>query len=485
MDFGFLWSKLPSCTFSENLYRLSPIGNSVIVKMLGYFFTPKSIAVLGASNDPLKLGYEVFKNLKEYGGEVYPINIKEETIQGVKAYKNVKEIPEDVDLAVIVVPRRFVKQALIDCGEKGVKGVIIITAGFGEVSEEGKREERELVEIAHKYGMRIIGPNCVGVIDTHSNMNATFIMNAKKGSVAFVSQSGALGAGIVYKSIKEDIGFSKFVSVGNMADIDFADLMEYLAEDNNSKSIALYIEGIKNGKKFMEIAKKVSKKKPIITLKAGKSESGARAASSHTGSLAGSYAIYDAAFKQSGVLVAETIDDLLSMARAFTQPLPKGKRVAIMTNAGGPGVLTADQLDKRGLKLANLKDETMEKLREFLPPMAAVKNPVDMIASARGEDYYKTAKLLLEDENVDMLIAICVVPTFAGMTSTEHAEGIVRAVKEINNGKPVLALFMAGYVSEKAKELLEKEGIPAYERPEDVGSAAYALAAFAEKNLEV
>ncbi|MCA6213378.1 acetyl-CoA synthetase [Thermococcus sp. 101 C5] len=448
--------------------------------MLDYFFTPKSVAVLGASNDPLKLGYEVFKNLKEYGGKVYPVNIKEEVVQGVKAYKNVKEIPDDVDLAVIVVPKPFVKQSIIDCGEKGVKGAVVITAGFGETGEEGKKEERELVEIAHKYGMRIIGPNCVGIMDTHSNLNATFIMKAKKGSVAFISQSGALGAGIVYKTIKEDIGFSKFISVGNMSDVDFADLMEYLADDENSKAIALYIEGIKDGKRFMEVARKVSKKKPIIALKAGKSESGARAASSHTGSLAGSYAIYEAAFKQSGILVANTIDEMLSMARAFTQPLPKGKRVAIMTNAGGPGVLTADEIDKRGLKLANLKEETMEKLRSFLPPMAAVKNPVDMIASARGEEYYKTAKLLLEDDNVDMLIAICVVPTFAGMTPTEHAEGVIRAVKEVNNGKPVLALFMAGYVSEKAKELLEKEGIPAYERPEDVGVAAYALAEFAK-----
>jgi len=175
---------------------------------------------------------------------------------------------------------------------------------------------------------------------------------------------------------------------------------------------------------------------------------------------------------------------MLSMARAFTQPLPKGKNVAIMTNAGGPGVLTADAIDKHGLKLANLEEETMRKLREFLPPMAAVKNPVDMIASARGEDYYKTAKLLLEDPNVDMLIAICVVPTFAGMTPTEHAEGVIRAMKEVNNGKPVLGLFMAGYVSEKAKEVLEKEGIPAYERPEDVGIAAYALAKFSEINEE-
>ncbi|AIF69463.1 acetyl-CoA synthetase [Palaeococcus pacificus DY20341] len=447
---------------------------------LDYFFNPRSIAVLGASNDPLKLGYEVFKNLKNYGGKVYPINIKEEEVQGVKAYKNVKDIPDEVDMAVIVVPKRFVKQAVIDCGEKGVKGIVLITAGFGEMGEEGKREERELVEIAHKYGMRIIGPNCVGIMNTHNNMNATFITNAVKGSVAFVSQSGALGAGIVYKTIKENVGFSKFISVGNMSDLDFGDLMEALAEDEESKAIALYIEGLKDGKKFMEIAKKVSKKKPIIALKAGKSESGARAASSHTGSLAGSYAIYDAAFRQSGVLVANNIDEMLSMARAFTQPLPKGKRVAIMTNAGGPGVLTADEIDKHGLKLANLKEETMQKLREFLPPMAAVKNPVDMIASARGEDYYKTAKLLLEDENVDILIAICVVPTFAGMTPTEHAEGVIRAVKEVNNGKPVLGLFMAGYVSEKAKELLEREGIPSYERPEDVGIAAYALAKFGE-----
>ncbi|WP_456326971.1 acetate--CoA ligase family protein [Palaeococcus sp. (in: euryarchaeotes)] len=451
---------------------------------LDYFFTPRSIAVLGASNDSMKLGYEVFKNLKEYGDKVYPVNIKDEEVQGVKAYKNVKDIPDEVDLAVIIVPKRFVKQSVIDCGEKGVKGIIVITAGFGEIGAEGKKEEKELVEIAHKYGMRIIGPNCVGIMNTHNRMNASFVMNAVKGSVAFISQSGALGAGIVYKTIKENIGFSKFISVGNMADVDFADLMEALADDEESKAIALYIEGVKDGKRFMEVAKRVSKKKPIIALKAGKSESGARAASSHTGSLAGSYAIYDAAFNQSGILVANSIDEMLSMARAFTQPLPKGKNVAIMTNAGGPGVLTADAIDKHGLKLANLEEETMRKLREFLPPMAAVKNPVDMIASARGEDYYKTAKLLLEDPNADMLIAICVVPTFAGMTPTEHAEGVIRAMKEVNNGKPVLGLFMAGYVSEKAKEVLEKEGIPAYERPEDVGIAAYALAKFSEINEE-
>ncbi|WP_297503982.1 CoA-binding protein [Thermococcus sp.] len=448
---------------------------------LGYFFRPKGIAVIGASNDPLKLGYEVFKNLKKYkAGNVYPVNVKDEIVQGVRAYKNVKDISDEVDLAVVVVPKRFVKQTIIDCGEKGVRGIILITAGFGEVGEEGKREERELVEIAHKYGMRLVGPNCVGIMNTLDDMNATFVMDAKKGDIAFISQSGALGAGIIYKTIKEGIGFSKFVSIGNMADIDFSEFMEYLADTEEDKAIALYVEGLKDGRKFMEVAKRVTKKKPVIVLKAGKSESGARAASSHTGSLAGSWKIYEAAFKQSGVIVADTIDDMLSMARAFTQPLPKGKRVAIMTNAGGPGVLTADAIDRKGLKLANLREKTIEELHSFLPPMAAVKNPVDMIASARGEDYYRTAKVLLEDPNVDMLISICVVPTFAGMTPTEHAEGVIRAVKEVNNGKPVLGLFMAGYVSEKAKELLEADGIPSYERPEDVAAGAYALVEFAK-----
>ncbi len=446
-----------------------------------YFFKPRAVAVIGASNDPLKLGYEVFKNLKKYkAGKVYPVNVKDEEVQGVRAYRNVKDIPDEVDLAVIVVPKRFVRQTVIDCGEKGVKGIILITAGFGEVGPEGKKEERQLVEIARKYGMRLVGPNCVGIMNTQDDMNATFVMDAKKGNIAFISQSGALGAGIIYKTVKEGIGFSKFVSIGNMADVDFSEFMEYLADTEEDKAIALYIEGLKDGRRFMEVAKRVTRKKPVIVLKAGKSESGARAASSHTGSLAGSWRIYEAAFKQSGVIVAETIDDMLSMARAFTQPLPKGKRVAIMTNAGGPGVLTADAIDRLGLNLADLKPGTIEGLRSFLPPMAAVKNPVDMIASARGEDYYRTAKLLLEDPNVDMLISICVVPTFAGMTPTEHAEGVIKAVKEVNNGKPVLGLFMAGYVSEKAKEVLEANGIPSYERPEDVAAGAHALVEFAK-----
>lgn len=450
---------------------------------LNAFFNPRGVAVIGASNDPRKLGFEVFKNLRGYrGGEVYPVNPRREYVQGVRAFKSVLEVPDPVDMAVIVVPKKFVKQALIECGERGVKAVVIITAGFSETGPEGARDEEELVAIARKYGMRIVGPNCVGVMNTRVDLNATFIMPAKKGSVAFVSQSGALGGAIIYKTVKEKVGFSKFVSVGNMADVDFADLMEYLANDPETTAIALYVEGLKDGKRFMEVARKVTRVKPVIALKGGRSEAGSRAVASHTGSLAGNFRVYEAAFRQAGVIVADTIDEMISMARAFTQPLPKGDRVAVLTNAGGAGVLLTDQLESRGLKLASLKDSTRKRLREFLPPIASVRNPVDTTAGARGSDYYECVKALLTDEGVDMLIVACVVPTFAGMTPTEHAEGVIKAVKELREAgieKPVIAMFMAGYVSEESRKLLEENGIPTYERPEDAAAAASALSVFA------
>jgi len=447
---------------------------------LDYFFYPKSIAVIGASDERNKLGYDVFRNLKKYGvGRVYPVNVKRNYVQGVKAYRNVKELPESPDLVVIVVPKKFVKQALIDSGETGAKAAIIITAGFRETGPEGFREELELVKIARDYGMRIIGPNCVGIMNTSVNLNATFVMDAQPGNIAFISQSGALGGAIIYKTVRESIGMSKFISVGNMADVDFTDLMTYLKKDPDTKAIALYVEGLRDGKDFLRVAKEVVRGKPIVVLKGGRFGAAAKAVASHTGSLAGNYSIYKAAFRQSGILEASTIDELLSMARAFTQPLPrpanKVASIAVMTNAGGAGVLVSDEVERRGLRLAVLNKSTVNKLRKILPPIAAVHNPVDMVASARGEDYYRVTKLLLNDENVDILIAICVVPTFAGMSMTEHAEGIIKAIRELRISKPVLALFMAGEVSAKARELLEKEGIPTYERPEDVVSAADAL----------
>jgi len=446
---------------------------------LSKFFNPRSVAVIGASDNPSKLGYDVFKNLREYGGRVYPVNVRREYVQGVKAFKSVLDIPDEVDLAVIVVPREYVAGVMRECGEKGVKAAVIITAGFSEVGEEGARLEREVISIARKYGIRVIGPNCVGIMNTWNNLNATFVTKAKRGYVAFVSQSGALGAAIIYKTIKERVGFSKFISVGNMADVDFADLMRYLANDPETKAIALYVEGVKNGRKFLQAAREVSRVKPVIALKGGRSASGSRAVASHTGSLAGNYRVYEAAFRQSGILVAETIDELLSMARAFTQPLPRGGRVAILTNAGGLGVLLTDEVERRGLRMAKLSEETVGRLREVLLPIASLKNPVDTVAGARGREYRECVKALVKDPNVDILIVACVVPTFASMSRTEHAEGVAEAVKEVKPDKPILAAFLAGHVSEDAKELLESAGIPNYERPEDAASAAKALVTYA------
>ncbi len=440
------------------------------------FFNPKSIAVIGASNNPAKLGYEVYKNLKKYEGIVYPVNKKETSIQGDKAYKSVLDIPGKVDLGVIVIPRDHVLKAVEESGIKGVKSLIIITGGFGETGDEGKRLEKRILRTARKYGMRIIGPNCVGIMNTWNNLNATFILAARKGRTALISQSGALGAGIIYKTFQEKIGFSKFISLGNMIDVDFAEIIDYLAEDEYTSSIALYIEGLENGRKFIQTAKRVSRKKPIVVLKSGRSSGGARAISSHTGSLAGSYRIYRAAFKQSGIITAEKIDEMLSMARVFdVGVLPKRCEAAVMTNAGGPGVLVSDELEERGIRLSSLQYDTKESLKKILPPIASHNNPVDMVASARGREYYEVLKILMRDPNVGLVVAVCVVPTFAGMTRTEHAEGLIKAYNELGRPKPLIGLFMAGEISSDAKEILEKNNVPVYERPEDVAAAAYAL----------
>jgi acetyl coenzyme A synthetase (ADP forming)-like protein len=443
---------------------------------LNYFFYPRSIAVIGASNDQTKLGYEIYKNLKSYSGKKYPVNIREKEVLGDRAYARLADIEGEVDLAIIAVPREHILNVVKECGEKGVKGAVIITAGFSETNDERwKRAEIEIVNEARKSGVRLIGPNCVGIMNTKANLNATFIMEARPGKIAFVSQSGALGAGIIYKTIKENIGFSKFISLGNMADLDFTDLLEYLSDDQESETILLYLEGVKDGRRFALSLKKASLKKPVIVIKGGKGRSASEAVSSHTGSVSGSWEIYRSALRQSGALIAESIDEALSMARAFSQPLPRGKRVGIITNAGGAGVLVADQLEARGLEVPRLSEQSIKELKTFLPPYASFRNPVDMIASARGEDYKMALEVLLKDDSIDIIVAVSVVPTFAGISREEHALGVTNALRKNMERKPVLALFMAGDVSTRAREILEKEGVSTYERPEDVSAAAQAL----------
>lgn len=443
---------------------------------LDFLFNPKSIAVVGASNDPLKIGYDIFKNLLDYSGKIYPVNVREKEVLGRRTYRSVSEIEEELDLVVIAVPRQHVLDVIKESAEKRAKAAIVITAGFSETGEEQwKIIEREMVEEARNKGMRVVGPNCVGVMNTSKRLNATFIMPAKAGKIAFVSQSGALGAGIIYKTIKEEIGLSKFVSLGNMADLDFSDFLEYLAEDVETSSIMLYLEGVKDGRRLLSSLKKATEKKPVIVIKGGKSRAASEAVSSHTGSMAGSWEIYMAALRQAGAIIAETIDEALSMSRAFSQPVPRGKRVGIITNAGGGGVLVTDQLEKQGLEVPMLSEASVKELKSFLPPFASLRNPVDMIASARGEDYRKATEIFLRDEGIDIIVEISVVPTFAGIARDEHARGILEALKNSKLKKPILALFMAGDVSTQARGVLEAEGIPVYERPEDVAAAAKAL----------
>ncbi|MEM3253921.1 MAG: CoA-binding protein [Fervidicoccaceae archaeon] len=446
---------------------------------LDFFFRPRSIAVVGASGDPSKLGHDIFKNLISYGGKVYPVNLKEAEVLGRKAYRSVGEIDDEIDLVVIAVPRQHVRDVVRESGLKGVKGAIVITAGFGETGEEAwKKEEREIVNEARKWGIRIIGPNCVGIMNTSVGLNATFIMSARQGKTDFISQSGALGAGIIYKFVKEKVGISRFVSLGNMADIEFSDLLIDFSEDSESNAIVLYLEGVRDGRRLIESIRKATEKKPVIVIKGGKGASSSEAVSSHTGSIAGSWEIYRAALRHSGAIVAKTIDEAFSMARAFSQPLPKGKRVGIITNAGGGGVLVSDELEERGLQVPRLSEGTVRELKTFLPPFASFRNPVDMIASARGEDYRRAMDLMFQEDSVDIIVAISVVPTFGGISRDEHAKGVIDSVRKWGKKKPVIALFMAGDISSPSKEILEAEGIPVYERPEDAAAAVWALHEF-------
>lgn len=444
------------------------------------FFNPESIAVIGASNNPKKLGYEVFKNLQGFDGEVYPINVGENKVMEKKAFDRISEIGKKVELAIILVPAKYTPDIMEDLGVGGVKAAVIITGGFREAGRGGL--EREVLDIARKEGIRVIGPNSAGVMNTHNGLNGTFIKGARKGKIAFISQSGALGGAMIYKTVDRNIGLSKFISVGNMGDVNFADLLDYLDGDEDTDAITLYIEGIPEGKGFLRSAKECLK--PVIALKGGKSEGGSKATHSHTGSLAGSYKVYQGAFRQTGIISAENFEEMFAMARAFSQPLPKGKNVAILTNTGGGGVLVADKIDELGLELVELEDKTKDKLREILPPIAAVNNPIDTTVSARKGDYEKSVELLMKDENVDLIMVIHVVPTFAGISRIEHAKGVIDSVKGRKGDTPVVTAFLAGQVSEKAGELLEEEKIPNYNSLDEAALAAYGLWKYSRNRLK-
>jgi acetyltransferase len=448
--------------------------------MLEAFFDPKSVAVIGASTNPDKLGYAVLENLVEGGyvdvGKIYPINPKAEEILGQKVYPSVLEVPEEIDLAVIVIPYNYVPAVLEECGEKKIPAAVIISAGFREAGMEGVNRELELVEIAEKYDIRLIGPNCLGIIDTFTPVNASFSAGTPpKGPMAFMSQSGALGTAILDWAQAGRLGLAKFVSLGNKADVSEIDLLQAWEKDEDSKVILMYSEGLPNGEEFIKVAREVTKSKPVVAIKSGVTKSGSRAVSSHTGSLAGSEQAYQAAFQQAGVLRASDMASMFDMALALGyQPLLENDRIAIITNAGGPGILATDALERSGMNLARLEIETIQDLEQFLPDAASAANPVDVLGDAKEDRYKFALDVVAKDPNVD---GIMVVLTPQAMTEiTETAKAVGEISREID--KPVLACFMGEAKVEEGIQVLREYDVPNYSFPERASLAFKAMSQY-------
>jgi acetyltransferase len=452
---------------------------------LDCLFKPSSVAVIGASNREGSVGRALFANvlMTGYTGVVYPVNMSAKSVLGVKAYDSVLGIPDDVELAVLIVPALAVPATLAECGQKGVKGAVVISAGFKELGPTGAALEAAVRDRARKWGIRLIGPNCFGIINGGPGvrLNATFGRSMTSfGNIALISQSGAIGVNALEYAISEDVGLSKFASIGNKADINECDLLAYLKEDDETDVIMLYLEDLVNPTAFMQIARETTsdpvRPKPILAIKAGRTSEGAKAASSHTGALAGSDAAYDAFFAQARILRVDTINELFAKGAALAyQPAPRGRRVAILTNAGGVGIMATDACVRNGLALAELTTETRAELKKNLPVTAATGNPVDVIGDADEKRYRTALELLVKDPNVDGLIPIWT-PTL--MAESSVVAGIIAEVGQ-GSDKPILACVQTMQGSKIVRKQLLKDHIPHYQFPEN---AARALAAMAEFN---
>ncbi len=434
--------------------------------MLDMFFNPRAVAVIGASRTPGKLGYGVLHNIIHHGykGSIYPINPKADEILGLPCYPSVSQVPGPIDLAVILIPSAYVAEVLIECGEKGIEGAIVISAGFREVGHEGWQREREIVDIARRYGMRLIGPNCLGIIDTVASLNASFAVGMpRRGSIAFMSQSGALCTSVLDMALADAVGFSRFVSLGNKADTDEISFIEAWQDDPHTQVIMAYVEGIEDGARFMQIARQVSQQKPIIAIKSGTTNAGSRAVSSHTGTLAGSERAYEAAFHQSGVIRARSVQELFDYSIALArQPLLQNEHIAIITNAGGPGIMATDACERAGLQLASLEVEAMNTLRQALPAAASVLNPVDVLGDALADRYGLALETVINDPNVG---GILVILTPQVMTQVEATAQIVGELSQ-RSDKPIFGCFMGRETVEPGVQVLNQYAVPNYPVPE-------------------
>jgi acetyl coenzyme A synthetase (ADP forming)-like protein len=434
--------------------------------MLEALFNPASIAVIGASQDPKKVGYAVLDNLKKYGfrGGLYPVNPAGGEILGLKAYTRLADVGKEVDLAVIAIPARFVPEALRECVAAGITSAVVLSAGFKEAGREGTLLEEQLKIISKERHIRILGPNCLGLINTANNLNATFAADMlPKGRIAFFSQSGAMGIAIMDWAIGNDIGFSKFVSLGNKVDLSETDFIEYFMQDPDTSLILGYIEDVVDGKRFMEVARRATRTKPVILLKSGGTEAGARAASSHTGALAGSDVAFDAAFKQTGIMRARGVQDLFDTALAFAEEkVPEGDGLLVITNAGGPGIIAADAAEQLGIALPHMTKESITAMAAKLPPNATIFNPVDVIGDATSARYAAVLEQASRDPNVD---GILVILTPQAMTDADTTAEVVVRMAAVTN-KPIIASFMGEARVRSAIEKLKAGSIPNFSFPE-------------------
>jgi acetyltransferase len=446
---------------------------------LDRLFRPRSIAVIGASRTPQTIGREILANLVAFGftGPVYPVNPAAGSIHSIPCFRSIAEIPGPVDLAIITVPKEHVLGVVDACGKKGVAGLVVITAGFREVGREGAAREAALAAALAKHGMRMVGPNCMGIVNTEESvrLNATFAAATPvAGNVGFVSQSGALGEAILADAVEHGLGVAMFASMGNKTDVSGNDLLEYWESDPRVQAILMYLESFGNPRRFTSIARRVTRKKPIVAVKAGRTAQGARAASSHTGSIVGVDLASDTLLEQCGVIRVSSMEEMFTLAQALAnQPVPKGDRIAIVTNAGGPGILCTDALIAAGLTLAELSAKTRRALARVLPPEASVANPVDMIASADAARYRASLDLVARDPGVDGIVAIFVSPVMI------DAYEVARAIAGASNGtKPILSVFMGKQRSDEGVALLRKARVPIYRFPENAAAGMSGLARY-------
>lgn len=483
-DVGEIVVAFPTTLTADALERFYLRDRIAAVNAVQTFFAPRSIAVIGASRQRGTISGEVFHNLLSSGftGPVYPVNPSAAVVQSVLAYRSVEMISGPVDLAVVTVPAELVLDIARQCARKKVRAMVVISAGFAETGEEGRARQQELLQICRAAGMRLIGPNCMGILNTDpaSPLNATFApAMPPEGRIGFYSQSGALGLAIIDYVTTLGLGLSTFVSIGNKADISGNDLLEFWESNPRTDVILMYLESFGNPRKFSRIARRVGKVKPIIVVKSGRSPAGARASSSHTGALiASSDVTVDALFRQAGVIRTDTLEELFDVAALLAnQPPPRGRRVGIVTNAGGPGILCADACEAQGLDVPVLSTKTQARLREFLPPQASTGNPVDMLASAPAEHYRQALRVAADDPNVDALIAIFIPPLVT--RAEDVADAIVASARELDQKKPVLTVFMSSRGVPQALQAPNVR-IPSYAFPEDAAIALARVASYGE-----